>query len=188
MKKNKKTPYPKEWDKQTIQVILKDLDHTFFLKNKKVEIIAIGGVAIVLQDYQDRSTNDIDIAPLSGSEYFLRTCEELGIKAQSITLATTVDFNDTEKVLLFKGNALTVFSVTAEGLIRLKLERFRKQDPEDIYAIIQKEKLSYEDFVKLVKEGLSYFVGRVETYQISAQIVVETIYPDHIDDFKKRLR
>ena len=78
-----------------------------------------------------------------------------------------------------------VLSVMTEDLIRLKLERFRKQDPEDIYAIIQKEKLSYESFVALVKEGLSYFVGRPEAYQISAQIVVETVYADHIEDFKK---
>lgn len=77
---------------------------------------------------------------------------------------------------------------TIENLIRLKLERFRKQDPEDIYAIIEKEHLPYENFAQLVEEGLVIYIGRKENYLMSAQIVVETMYPDQVENFKRRVR
>lgn len=54
--------------------------------------------------------------------------------------------------------------------------------------MIQKEKVSYEDFLVLVKEGISNYVGRPEAYQLSAQIVVETIYPDRLKDFLSQWR
>lgn len=180
--------YPKEWNKETIQKILRDLDRYFAQKKTKVETVVIGGVAVVLQDFQNRATNDIDIAPVADVKKFLNACRALGIDAQCITLSTTVDFTAIERIPLFRGKALTVFSVTPEDLIRLKLERFRKQDPEDIYAIIQKVSLPYNRFVYLVKEGVSDFVGRRETYLLSAQVVAETMYPDKAEAFKKQLK
>lgn len=188
MTTRKKTHYPREWNKETIQIILQDLDFHFTKKKKNIEVVVIGGVAIVLQEYQDRATNDFDLAPVSDAGYFLRACEQLGIDAQAITMSTTVDFNDVERIELFRGKSLTVFSVTSEDLIRLKLERFRKQDPEDIYAIIEKERLPYESFAKLVEEGSVIYIGRKENYLTSAQVVVETIYPDRVEDFKRTFR
>lgn len=75
--------------------------------------------------------------------------------------------------------------VGAEDLIRLKLERFEKHDPEDIYAIIRKEKFPYERFAALVKEGKGYYIGRVEEYLVSAQLVVERMYPENFKDFSR---
>lgn len=73
----------------------------------------------------------------------------------------------------------------AEDLIRLKLERFKKHDPEDIYAIIRKEKFSYERFAALVKKGKADYVGRVEEYLVSAQLVVERMYSENCKNFSR---
>ena len=186
MAKNRK--YPKDWDKQTILTIFADLDTELLKRQKRLSVVAIGGVVIVLQDFQSRSTNDLDIAPISDAEQLLEVCGDLGIHAQVVTLASTVDFTAVQKVRLFSGAALTVDGVGASDLIRLKLERFRKQDPEDIYAIIQKEKFPYDSFAAIVQEGRIDFIGRTEEYLLSAQIVVERMYPEHLEDFKKRFK
>lgn len=178
-----KKKYPREWNKETIGAILKDLDSYFVKKGKKVSVTAIGGVAIVLQDFMPRSTNDLDLAPVDDAESFLEACSRLKIDAQVVTLSSTVDFKHIGKVLLFNGKALELFGVSGEDLIRLKLERFKKHDPEDIYAIIEKQKFPYERFVDLVKEGKIDFIGRVEEYLLSAQLVVERMYPARLAEF-----
>ncbi len=180
-----KKKYPKEWDKETILGILKDLDDYFTKKGERIAVTAIGGIVIVLQDFQPRSTNDLDVAPVSDADRLLEACARLGINAQVVTLVSTVDFNDIERIPLFAGKALTLSGVGAEDLIRLKLERFAKHDPEDIYAIIQREKFPYERFAALVKEGRNLFIGRVEEYLVSAQLVVERMYPEKFENFSR---
>ncbi len=183
-----KKKYPREWNKGIIQGILQDLDAELAKKGEAISVTAIGGVAIVLQGFIDRSTNDLDLAPISDALRLLRACERLGIDAQIVTQSSTVDFNVIEKIPLFKGKALEFLGVKGEDLIRLKLERFQKHDPEDIYAIIQKEKFPYERFAELVDEGRVDYIGRVEEYLISAHLVVERMYPDKLEDFSRRFR
>lgn len=78
--------------------------------------------------------------------------------------------------------------IGAEDLIRLKLERFQKHDPEDIYAIIQKEKYPYEGFAALVNDAKNDFIGRVDEYLVSAQIVVQRMYPEKFEAFSQLMR
>jgi hypothetical protein len=180
-----KKKYPKEWDKKTILEILKDLDDYFVEKGERITVTAIGGIVIVLQGFQPRSTNDLDIAPISNADRLFKACEKLGISAEVVTLCSTVDFNDVQTKPVFSGKALTLNGIGAEDLIRLKLERFRKHDPEDIYAIIEKEKLPFERFVDLVKEGKSYYIGRVDEYLLSARLVVERMFAERLSEFDR---
>lgn len=83
-----KKKYPKEWDKETILEILRDLDNYFVKKGESVAVTAIGGIVIVLQDFQPRSTNDLDMAPVSDADRLLQACDRLGINAQVVTLVS----------------------------------------------------------------------------------------------------
>lgn len=84
---------------------------------------------------------------------------------------------------VFSGKNLTIDSVVPEDLLKLKLERFYKQDPEDIYAIIKHEAMSFEEFSSIVKDMLPDYIGNVRQLVISAQIVAEQIWPDRADEF-----
>lgn len=171
-----------------LETIFRDLDAHFASEKKKIEVLTLGGVAIILQGFRDRSTYDIDLANVGDAVVFAKTCQDFELEVQIVSLASTVDFNDVERLCLFEGECLKVFSVTPKDLIKLKLERFFKQDPEDIYAIVEKTRLSFEEFLELVREGLSYFVGRPEEYQFNAQVVVEQMYPDKISSFKSAIK
>ena len=99
-----------------------------------------------------------------------------------------MDFLHAPKVVLFRGKALRVQSVTVKDLIKLKLERFYKQDPEDIYAILEKTALPYERFKDIVSDMLPDFIGNPRALLLSAMVVVETVYPQHKADFEALLK
>lgn len=155
--------------------------------NKKLSITILGGASIVLLDFKDRATQDIDVAPPIDS-LFLKAGNKNGIPIQSAgNLVSTVDFEHCEKPIVFKGKFLTVHSISPEELIKSKLERFQKQDPEDIYSIIQKTNYSYESFKDLVKEMRIDFVGAPIKLLMHARTVVEQIYPEKSEEFYKEV-
>lgn len=79
-------------------------------------------------------------------------------------------------------------SVTVEDLIKLKLERFYKQDPEDIYAILETTALPYKRFKDIVSEMLTDYIGNPRTLLLSAMVVVETVYPRRKTDFERLVK
>jgi hypothetical protein len=105
-----------------------------------------------------------------------------------VSIASTVDFDYAAKIKVFSGKRLTVYSVTPRDLIKLKLERFRKQDPEDIYAVIEKIKLPYEDFKNLVQDMLLDFIGNPRELALSAWIVVERVYGEYRSAFEAQFK
>ncbi|MBU4483928.1 hypothetical protein KKA47_00735, partial [bacterium] len=131
---------------------------------------------------------DIDIAPTQNATAFQKICERLNVSVDIITIASTVDLVHTEAVNQYVGNHLTVKSVTERDLIRLKLERFYKQDPEDIYAIIDKIALPYEDFKTLVQEMLIDFIGNPRGLLLSALQVVEIKYSHSVKKFELEMK
>lgn len=163
--------------------IFSSLDDHLARKGKTLSVTVIGGVSIILMGIRDRSTLDIDIANIGDAVEFQKLCEDQNIRVDIVTISSTVDFEHSPKIQLFKGRGLVVETITAEELVKLKLERFRKQDPEDIYAIIERTSLSYEHYKALVKDMLQYFIGNERELILSALIVVEKIYPDKKDDF-----
>ncbi len=163
--------------------MFEQLDDLLAKRNEKISVTTIGGVSIILQGIRDRSTADIDIAYVGDAIAFQKACPELGFTVDIVTVTSTVDFAHASKINLFRGKALEVNSITAEDLIRLKLERFYKQDPEDIYAIIEKTALPYERFKAIVADMIPDFIGDPRSLLLSGMIVVETIYPENKADF-----
>jgi len=164
---------------QLFQTIDKELEKI----GEKVQITVLGGLAIILQEFRKRSTFDIDIAPTPYSKPFEEICKKLKIPLDIVTLASTVDLETAKRTNQFSGKYLVVEAITATDLIKLKLERFRKQDPEDIFAIIDKTVLPYPAFKTLVQEMLLDFIGNPKGLLLSAQEVVERKYPQSLDDF-----
>ncbi|OGQ37791.1 MAG: hypothetical protein A2W61_02285 [Deltaproteobacteria bacterium RIFCSPLOWO2_01_44_7] len=178
----------KETHKKDIPELFQKIETGLAKKNKKLEIIVLGGLAILLQDFRDRVTFDIDIAANKDAKTFATICYKLGIDVDIITVASTVDIVHAETIKQYSGKFLTVNSIMPEDLIKLKLERFYKQDPEDIYAIIEKTNLSYENFKRLVQEMLPNFIGNPQILILSAQEVVERKYLQYIKDFQENVK
>ena len=184
----RKTKSEIEITREELLRIFADLDHELQQRKRKISVTAIGGVSILLQGIRDRSTRDIDIADTGDAAAFQEACAQKGIPVDIVTISSTVDFLHAPKVVLFCGKALEVHSVTVEDLIKLKLERFYKQDPEDIYAILDKTALPYERFKDIVSDMLPDFIGNPRSLLLSAMVVVETVYPRNKTDFENLLK
>ena len=150
-----------------------------------LRITILGGASIILLGFRERATRDIDIAPTADAHLFQKLCRPRGIPVDIVTVCSTVDLHHCATTPVFKGKLLAMHSVTIEDLLKLKLERFRKHDPEDIYAILQRTGLPFNQFKAAVKEMLLDFVGNPRELALSACLVVERIYPEHLDDFEK---
>lgn len=163
----------------------KKIDNVLLKRSQKLRVRILGGASMLLLGLRERTTVDIDIAATDDSVEFQKLCNKLNIPVDIITIATTVDLNHCDMVGVFHGKMLTVDSVTPRDLIKLKLERFYKQDPEDIYAIIESKSISFDEFKNIVTDMIQDYIGNLRQIIISAQIVVELIYPDHVEEFKK---
>lgn len=161
------------------------IDQALAKQNHKIHVTVLGGLAIIAQDFRSRATNDIDIAHTSDAHLFEQTCKKLSIHVDIVTVASTVDFNHIKTETIFTGKHLVVGAVTAPDLIRLKLERFQKHDEDDIYAILQKTKMPYDEFKNIVLDMLQYYVGNPRTLALSAQIVVDRHFPEMSQNFEE---
>lgn len=153
---------------------------------RKIEVVVIGGAAILMQDIRARTTTDIDLAPVGDTERFLQLCIQHGIDAQVVTVTTTVDFDHVPTAVVFTGDRLLVKAVGPVDLVKLKLERFQRQDPEDIYEIIDKTGLSYEAFCASFAEMQQDFVGNPARIVMAARTVVETKFPEKAEAFRAK--
>ncbi len=164
--------------------LFQEIDARLVAVQQCATVTVLGGVSIIMLGFRDRTTLDIDIAGNQDAVLFQKVCAERGIPVDIITITSTVDFNDAPTVELYRGAGLTVRSVTAEDLVKLKLERFRKQDPEDIYAIIEKTQMDFEKFLALTKGMLPDFIGNPRELVLSARLVVERMYPERVKEFQ----
>lgn len=174
--------------KQELLELFQKIDTDLTKQHQPVSVTVLGGASIILLGFRERATIDIDIAPSKNARLFESICKHYGLPVDIITIASTVDLHHCSSVTVFQGSQLTVASVTAEDLIRLKLERFRKQDPEDIYAIIQHEGIDYERFKEIAIDMLPDYIGNERELKLSALVVVEQLYADYASDFQKAVR
>ncbi|MFH1830926.1 MAG: DUF6036 family nucleotidyltransferase [Pseudomonadota bacterium] len=167
--------------------IFTQIDKQLCSEKRTMQITVLGGASIILLGLRDRATLDIDIANVDDAAEFQKLCRKKSIPVDIITVSSTVDFDYAETVTVFNGKALVVSSVTPMDLIRLKLERFRKQDADDIEAIIAKTSLPYENFKQIVEDMLLYYIGNPREVLLSALIIAERLYPKDASDFKTLL-
>ena len=166
--------------KNEIPLLFEKIDVELGKQKRKARVTVLGGFAVILQGYRERATLDIDIAPDADANLFSQVCRSLNIPVDIVTVASTVDLVHTATVRVFNGAFLAVDAVMGEDLIKLKLERFRKQDPEDIYAIIDGLRLPYEKFEELVQDMLVDYVGNPRNLLLSAEEIIQRKYPEFV--------
>lgn len=165
----------------------------FKLVDKKLKeptkIVILGAASLLLLDIIQRSTADIDIANVLGAFIFQKISTKLGYLVDIVSVSSTVDFDSAEKYEVFQGKNLRVYSVNEKDLIKLKLERFRKQDPADINAIIKKTSLVYKDYKEIVTDAVKDYVGNPDIFILSILQVAEDHYTEEeLIDLKKTFK
>lgn len=146
--------------KQDLLVLFEKVDRLLASQQAPpTTVVILGAASILLLDVRERATYDIDVAPVHDALRFKQIMEELGVPVDLVTVTTTVDFEKGGRYPVFTGKKLSVVSVDENDLIKLKLERFRKQDPDDIQAIIAKFEIDFERYREIAISAAQNFVG-----------------------------
>jgi hypothetical protein len=143
---------------------------------KRCEVVLLGGCAILALNIRDRATRDIDIFPSPEAKLFKTLCGKESVEVDIVTLCSTVDPAESPKQTVFAGDALTVNALHPIELLKTKIERYYKQDPEDIDAILNATEFSVKAFEKLAKEMMIDFVGDPERLRTTLEIIADKHY------------
>lgn len=163
------------------------IDREIAKSGNPLSVVVLGGVAVIAQGFAKRSTRDIDIAPTCDAEAFVSACNRIGLEADIITIASTVDLAHAPTKNIYAGAYLRVDAITARDLVKLKLERYYKQDPGDISGIIDGAQIEYEDFKALVREMVADYIGNSRSLILSAREVVERKFSGSVVDFDREI-
>jgi len=174
----------KQLDKTRIENFFRSFDEELAAKNIQASYLILGGAALVMLEFIDRSTEDIDVVHDGGNfDLMEEAAGKYGIVIDRVTQCTTVDFEECSKEEIFSGKFLKIRSISPQDLLKSKIERFQKQDPADVNAILDNLKLKYADFKSLFSEMSLDYVGNLDRLKTNARIVVERRFAEMADDF-----
>ncbi|MCB1215125.1 MAG: hypothetical protein KDK66_06580 [Deltaproteobacteria bacterium] len=154
-------------------------------KQKKFsEVTLLGGTSLIILGIRDRVTWDVDILPAGKNiELFLKLAIKLKMPVDVVSLTSKIDLAASPKTLVYQGKYLQISSIGAEALLQSKLERYAKQDPEDLIALSKKMELSYKKFLVIFKEMIIDYVGNPDRFLIQVRDFVELVFPENLEDF-----
>lgn len=177
----------KELTKQALKAALQKIDEDLTTKKEKpLKIVLLGAASILMLDIRTRGTTDIDIAAVFDAQRFRKKAEKLGFRVDIVSVSTTVDFSETDTREVFRGKTLCALSVNEQDLLKLKLERFRKHDPDDIAAIIKKFNIDYVTFKNIALEAARDFVGEPKRFSLQILAAAERHYSEEqVQDLEK---
>ncbi len=112
----------------------------------------------------------------AAADDFKKISLKMGILAEIVTIGTTVDYDDYESRQVFAGKNLKIHALSGVDLIKSKIERYRKQDPDDIRRILEKTSLPIEAFIHMAGEMLLDYVGNSSVLRTTLEIIVEEQY------------
>jgi len=158
-------------------------DGKLLLQDLTASYTILGGAALLMLGIISRSTADIDLPAQKMEGLIHEAGQEFGIEIHTVTQCTTVDFAECPKEIVFEGKALQIFSIHPKELLKSKLERYQKQDPQDIKDILSYSKLSYSEFEEIFSEMLKYWVGHPNRLIMHGRNVVERHFPENAKQF-----
>ena len=104
----------------------------------KVTLYVAGGIGCMLIDASIRPTMDFDFIDQGLSAKYLRVLNTLGdIDFIDISVTAMADDFQERAVLSYRGSSLSVYTVSAEDIIVMKLNRYNGRDSEDITKLLR---------------------------------------------------
>ena len=173
-------------DRKALRTYLKQVDDHL---TEPVELILIGGAAVLILCENARATHDLDVMPEKGMQQLQRAVNELTRqqKASRIDINTRADPFETcfppdwrsrlVSVSAFTFKNLKVLVPTPEDLAVSKVFRFFAKDVEDINRLASLPGFDRDIFLSAFRETLSGAVGDARWYAQSFRMLWEHLYP-----------
>lgn len=127
-------------NKETILSRFKDVDKVInmLFPNENIKLYIAGGIGCILIGASVRPTMDFDFIDLGTPAKYLRALNLIGdFDFIDITVTAIAKGFENRAVEVYTGVALTVFAVSAEDLIVMKLNRYNDKDVEDIKKLLK---------------------------------------------------
>jgi len=152
---------------------------------KKVEIVLIGGVAVLLSGVTSRVTEDIDILAAGDMVRVLREAGALRFPIQPVADSFLCLHPDYRKACipvreLSFPPKIRVYRLSPLDLAISKLSRFQQVDVEDIRAIIKKEQISKKRLLQRYATARAYYTNP-KVIDFNMQLLILEIYGEEFD-------
>jgi hypothetical protein len=149
-----------------------------------VDIIVVGGGAMLVLAPEARSTRDIDLLPTAGAEAFRRAVTGAhGIEVGTAAAAFEVLLPDGWESRLalaveLSGPSLRAFTPAPEDLAVMKLFRFLAKDAEDIRKLAALPGFDRDAFRERFLSTLPTAIGEPRWHAQSFALIWNALYPD----------
>lgn len=167
------------WKKEQVYEALRRLDQTLgelLPGDWKIELILIGGAAVIVRHGGKRWTEDIDALDKSRRLWGLGLLEEYGLHLVSEALLNLHPnyekrLEKIEELAYLK--KLTVWLLGPYDLAITKIGRGLTHDYEDLASSDLARKINLARLIKLYNEAMQYWIGPAERYKQNLQIALE---------------
>ena len=123
-----------------------------FPNHKRLYLVLVGGSSLILRNYIDRATDDIDAIMVSAELNDLINSYGINSNVQAYMTSFPYDFEDRLE-LLWSGVLVDVFAASLEDIVIAKLCSFRDTDSEDIRSPQITNALNWELIAALAALG-----------------------------------
>ena len=122
--------------------------------NRQFEITIVGSCALIMLDVvaSSRRTTDIDVLESPSEIHSFFEPYQMNTLVETFLYTYPETWRERKQKLAFSGDCLTVYTMSLEDLVILKLIAFRKRDQEDLEDIIQSGKLDWNQLDFLVTD------------------------------------
>jgi len=154
--------------------------------DRPLEIILIGGAAVLLTGARKRVTQDVDI--LASAAPVLRKLGALKPPIQPVSdsfLCLHPDYRKACKYIraLSFPAKIRVYRLSSLDLAISKLSRFQQVDIEDIEAILEKEQIQKRAFLRRYATARAYYTNSKQT-DFNVKLLIRKFYREDFDPEK----
>jgi len=122
--------------------------------NRQFEITIVGSGALIMLDVvsPERRTTDIDVLESPSEIQSFFEPYQMNTMVETFLYAYPETWRERKQKLAFSGDCLTVYTMSLEDLVILKLIAFRKRDQEDLEDIAKSGRLDWGQLDELIAD------------------------------------